>query len=188
MSQSSSCQTAPERPVFGVAGVARSPRRRITVEIMLLIVLGSSLWMAVDAANIGAHRLQTPGLASTHPAAWFAGGLLMWIIVFPCYLFARPKMIAARDKAMNRSLGGTSYFPANQDAAAPAWPAASSLWSATPLPAAGADHASAPIAPPADTRPGWYSDPAQRGEVRWWDGSRWTNHVASQGVTRHDPL
>jgi uncharacterized protein YxjI len=34
---------------------------------------------------------------------------------------------------------------------------------------------------PAQHPPGWYPDPFGRHETRWWDGSRWTEHVASHG-------
>ncbi len=35
--------------------------------------------------------------------------------------------------------------------------------------------------------PGWHADPAGRFEHRWWDGTRWTEHVASGGVPGVDP-
>lgn len=34
----------------------------------------------------------------------------------------------------------------------------------------------------------WHPDPTRRHEVRYWDGSRWTEHVASRGVQATDPL
>jgi len=34
---------------------------------------------------------------------------------------------------------------------------------------------------------GWYSDPAQRHQFRYWDGSQWTAHVSTGGVTSVDP-
>jgi Protein of unknown function (DUF2510) len=41
----------------------------------------------------------------------------------------------------------------------------------------------------APTTPGaWYADPTRRYESRWWDGSRWTQHVATKGRTMSDPL
>jgi len=43
--------------------------------------------------------------------------------------------------------------------------------------------AEAPTTPEA-----WYSDPARRYESRWWDGSRWTQHVSTKGRTMSDPL
>jgi len=34
---------------------------------------------------------------------------------------------------------------------------------------------------------GWYPDPSGRHEHRYWDGSRWTEHVASHGRPGTDP-
>ena len=38
--------------------------------------------------------------------------------------------------------------------------------------------------PPAN----WYPDPGRRFELRYWDGSRWTEHVASAGTQSVDPI
>jgi len=39
------------------------------------------------------------------------------------------------------------------------------------------------------TTPGaWHSDPTGRYESRWWDGTRWTQHVATNGRKMSDPL
>lgn len=35
--------------------------------------------------------------------------------------------------------------------------------------------------------PAWYPDPSGRHESRWWDGTRWTEHVASHGRQGVDP-
>ncbi len=35
---------------------------------------------------------------------------------------------------------------------------------------------------------GWHPDPLGRFELRWWDGSTWTDHVAQGGQTSQDPL
>jgi hypothetical protein len=41
----------------------------------------------------------------------------------------------------------------------------------------------------APTTPGaWCPDPTRRYESRWWDGSRWTQHVFIKGRTMSDPL
>ncbi|MEO6318935.1 MAG: DUF2510 domain-containing protein [Acidimicrobiales bacterium] len=40
----------------------------------------------------------------------------------------------------------------------------------------------APTARPAE----WLPDPSGRHEVRWWDGARWSEHVADRGVTAWD--
>lgn len=34
----------------------------------------------------------------------------------------------------------------------------------------------------------WHPDPTRRYEFRWWDGSRWTHRVATQGRVIADPL
>lgn len=34
----------------------------------------------------------------------------------------------------------------------------------------------------------WYPDPNQRHELRYWDGSKWTDHVSNSGVTGTDPV
>ncbi|MDP9821335.1 hypothetical protein J2S59_001144 [Nocardioides massiliensis] len=36
--------------------------------------------------------------------------------------------------------------------------------------------------------PGWYADPSDDFEVRWWSGSVWTDHVSTQGYTGLSPL
>ncbi|WP_323793226.1 AIM24 family protein [Nocardioides sp.] len=36
--------------------------------------------------------------------------------------------------------------------------------------------------------PSWHPDPTGRHELRYWDGSIWTDHVANQGVQAMDPL
>jgi len=44
-------------------------------------------------------------------------------------------------------------------------------------------------ATPAAATPGaWYPDPTGRHELRYWDGRRWTGHVADGGVTATDPV
>lgn len=34
---------------------------------------------------------------------------------------------------------------------------------------------------------GWYGDPAGRFELRYWDGSTWTEHVSTGGVQSTNP-
>ena len=36
-------------------------------------------------------------------------------------------------------------------------------------------------------QPGWYPDPFGRAQVRWWSGSDWTDHVATNGQEYTDP-
>ena len=41
-----------------------------------------------------------------------------------------------------------------------------------------------PTAPPVAA---WYADPARRHQYRYWDGTAWTGHVATNGITSWDP-
>ena len=40
----------------------------------------------------------------------------------------------------------------------------------------------------AEPAPNWYRDPTSRHEWRYWNGARWTEHVASAGTQRVDPV
>jgi len=57
-----------------------------------------------------------------------------------------------------------------------------------PEPMAAAAPAPAPAPAPADAVPaGWYPDPSSRFELRYWDGTRWTEHVSRGGQQSTDP-
>lgn len=38
------------------------------------------------------------------------------------------------------------------------------------------------------TSPGWLTDPAQRHQFRYWDGTQWTAAVSDDGAQSSDPL
>jgi len=61
---------------------------------------------------------------------------------------------------------------------------------AEPSPAPAPEPAPAPAPEPAPvvtTPAGWYPDPSGRYELRYWDGTQWTEHVARQGQQFTDP-
>ena len=80
---------------------------------------------------------------------------------------------------------GASYQPAAIPSYEPAAPASTtpSAPSSTPTAASATPAAAAAPAVPA----GWYADPAGRFELRYWDGSTWTEHVSRSGQQFTDP-
>jgi len=62
------------------------------VMLILLIVVGTSIWVAIDASIIGVKNGQLKGLAGMGPAGWFFACLLLWIVGFPLYLAKRGEL------------------------------------------------------------------------------------------------
>lgn len=69
-----------------------------TGTILLIIVVGTSLWVFFDASAIGVKKGQVTGLANMGPIGWLFASLLLWIIAFPLYLANRGKFKAANQK------------------------------------------------------------------------------------------
>ncbi len=64
--------------------------------LVLLIVVGTSIWVLADASSIGARKGLIPGSAfDMGPGGWFVSCLLLWIVAFPLYLANRDKIAAA---------------------------------------------------------------------------------------------
>jgi len=57
--------------------------------IVTLSVLDTSIWVYVDATNIGVKKGQIGGFADAGPGTRFGGCLLLWIVIFPLYLVKR---------------------------------------------------------------------------------------------------
>ena len=74
--------------------------------VFLWIVIGTSLWMAFDAHQIGYDKKDVKGMAGMGPLGWLFAGLLLWIITFPLYLASRSKLKeAAADKNVSAHSG-----------------------------------------------------------------------------------
>ena len=57
------------------------------------LMLISCIWVYFDARAIGGEQVDMPGVfGGVSPAMWAIGSLLMWIVVFPAYLFKRGEL------------------------------------------------------------------------------------------------
>ncbi len=56
---------------------------------MWLVVLGTSIWVLIDAKTIGVQKGQIKGMGDLGAWGWFFVCLLLWIVGFPFYLAKR---------------------------------------------------------------------------------------------------
>lgn len=75
----------------------------INMALMWLIFLGTSIWVWVDASDIGAKKGLVKGIFDMGPLAWFLCCLLVWIIAFPIYLAKRGTIKAAAQPTLHAS-------------------------------------------------------------------------------------
>ncbi len=61
-------------------------------EIMMALVVASSIWVHLDARKIGARKGLVSGLADLNPAGWLVACLFLWIVAVPLYLIKRPAL------------------------------------------------------------------------------------------------
>ncbi len=59
--------------------------------MILLVILGTSVWVLFDARSIGVKKGMVKGLANMGPWGWFFVTLFLWIVGFPAYLAMRGK-------------------------------------------------------------------------------------------------
>jgi hypothetical protein len=111
---------------------------------VLLVVIGTAIWVDQDARKLVSAGATKTQLGGTSPIAWSIGTLLIWIIVFPWYVVKRAKVI--------RELGVSKNSPS------------STVGSATQL-----------AGPLPDL--GWYVDPTNALQQRYWTGHAWTDDV-----------
>ena len=83
--------------------------------IVLAIVVGSSIWVLLDARSIGVKKGQLRGIANMDPGDWFICCLLLWIIAFPYYLSKRPQLLSINGKTQGllKSRGGFATLKAD---------------------------------------------------------------------------
>jgi len=75
---------------FWVGGMAliQDPGGSLNL-ILVGVVVSSALLIGVEASQLGMGKNGKKG--ETGPVAWALGAILIWFIVYPCYLFARGK-------------------------------------------------------------------------------------------------
>lgn len=74
-------------------------------ELVILVVIGTSIWVAVDANSRGLSGL-----------GWGLGSLLLWIFVFPYYLVERQKVPALAVRTPGTPAGEWKPDPMAPDA------------------------------------------------------------------------
>lgn len=75
--------------------------------LFLLVVLGSSVWVLIDAKRIGVRKGLVDGIANIGPWGWFFGCILLWIVVFPLYLIKRDTLKKAAASGTTKGVSGT---------------------------------------------------------------------------------
>jgi hypothetical protein len=62
--------------------------------IAWMLLIGSVSWMACDSAK---HQISFTGSTRRSSAlVWFVGGIMMWMVFFPLYLFRRSRVLSQR--------------------------------------------------------------------------------------------
>jgi hypothetical protein len=84
-------------------------------DVLLLMIIGTSVWVLVDAKTIGVRKSGTKAFFNMGPVGWFFACLLMWIIAFPAYIAKRPeykRMVVAQGDEL--SAGPSATEPAKK--------------------------------------------------------------------------
>lgn len=132
--------------------------------ILLIVLVGSSGWVFVDARRLGAKRgVLGGGFLDSGAGAWFFASLLLWVIAIPCYLVTRPKLVAAkarREYAARLQENPAWWPPAESAGTAMPWPLQPAPASRpSPVPRQ-ATTITTPFAPGFVAQPGMYASPA----------------------------
>jgi hypothetical protein len=116
-----------------------------------------------------------------HPAIWGVIGFLIGLIgVILC-------VIARATTKPPAVFPGYGSYPSTRDMPSGQWqpPPQGGYPGSYPAPGAHPDPGAIPAA---TAPPSWQPDPLTRHELRYWDGTQWTEHVSDRGTQSRDPL
>ena len=65
-----------------------------------LISVGTGIWAARDSKKIEFHKYK--GIISNGPGVLFLGHIMLWVVVFPCYLVARGKILQGKSELKDK--------------------------------------------------------------------------------------
>ena len=85
--------------------------------IIFLVVIGTSIWVLIDAKSIGVKKGQIEGMGNMGPGGWFFVCLLLWIIGFPFYLAKRNEFKKANSNGLKEA-GSAAPSELNDDSVA----------------------------------------------------------------------
>jgi hypothetical protein len=66
--------------------------------LIFLVIIGTSIWVLIDAKSIGVKKGQIGGMWNLGPWGWFFVCLLLWIIGFPFYKRSEYKRINSKGR------------------------------------------------------------------------------------------
>lgn len=76
--------------------------------VVVLVVIGTTIWVGFDAAaNQVSTSSKHPYEQNTGAVAWVLGCILVWIVVFPVYLYRRSQTVRQNSAGSASSLPGT---------------------------------------------------------------------------------
>ena len=159
----------------------------LIVAVMINLVFATIIFFASERFR-RAHGVTPWRMPSI---AWAIIGFLSWLICLILWLVAssqaRKKLAAGGYGPAPGHPGGYGYGYGPAPGASAAGPPAGSGYHpgyGVPLPGPAA---TAPGTAPGASPPGWHPDPGGRHQYRYWDGSRWTEHVSDHGQAGTDP-
>jgi hypothetical protein len=81
----------------------------MVLSVIFLVVVTTSIWVGLDSKSLGAKPgVLGGGFLDMGPVAWFLACLLFWVIAFPCYLVARPRLRAVGSTVLPTTPPGPS--------------------------------------------------------------------------------